>query len=472
MKLFNTLTRMKETFEPLETGRVRMYNCGPTVYDYAHIGNFRSFLFADVLRRYFEFKGWKVTQVMNITDVGHMVSDADEGEDKMEFALKKLPAELRGKIKDPWALARYYEDAFFEDMTALGIQKAHHHPRATEHIPGMIKMISTLIEKDFAYVVNGNVYFSVEKFPKYGTLSGNFIDNLKPGARIEINPEKRHPADFALWKHDPKHLMKWPSPWGEGFPGWHIECSVMGMQYLGDAFDIHTGGEDNIFPHHECELAQSEAATGKRHVMFWIHARHLMVDGHKMSKSLGNFYTIRDLLAKGYDPAAIRYSLISSHYRQNMNFTLSGLDAAKSAIMRLREFKERLENSASTDHPDAERLLNDAAAAFTAAMDDDLNVSSALAAVFDMVAAMNRIEISRKQADEVLAFLKKIDRVLGVIEFGGTAALSSEEELLIKQRENARKSKNWAEADRIRKILDERGIILKDGPQGTTWKRK
>jgi cysteinyl-tRNA synthetase len=497
MKLFNTLTHREEDFEPIEKDHVRMYNCGPTVYDYAHIGNFRSFLFADVLRRYFEvFKGWRVTQVMNITDVGHMTSDADEGEDKMELALKKLDPSLREKIKTPWELARYYEEAFFEDMELLGIQRAHHHPRATEHVEGMIKMVETLLEKGFAYQVGGNVYFDITnytdklseynksiddnklKLTDYGELSGNTLEKLQSGVRIEINLEKKHPVDFALWKSDPAHIMKWQSPWGEGFPGWHLECSVMSEQYLGPLpFDIHTGGEDNIFPHHECEIAQSQAAYGKKPVNFWLHVRHLMVDGKKMSKSAGNFYTLRDLVAKGYDPAAIRFALMDVHYGMPMNFTLEGLDAASSTINRLITFRNwMLSIDKENDYAPADERIAIAKRSFVNAMDDDINISNARRYIFDLVYYLNSRfhdygdTISKKQAINILDFFNKVDKVLGLF-FTVKNKISDEEEELFKQRDEARKVKDWAEADRLRDELARRGIILKDTPQGTKWSR-
>ncbi len=339
MKVFNTYTRRKEEFEPIEPGKVRMYNCGPTVYNFAHIGNARAFVFADVLRRTLEYFGCPVTQIMNITDVGHMTSDADAGEDKMAKA-------AREQKKDPWQIAEFYTKAFLEDIRTLNIQPAFKYPRATEHIPEMIALIERLIGNGHAYVVNGNVYYDISTFPRYGRLSGNTIEQLEAGARIEVNPEKRHPADFALWKQDPKHIMQWDSPWGRGFPGWHIECSAMSVKYLGEQFDIHTGAEDNIFPHHESEIAQSEGATGKvPWVKYWMHARFLLVNGQKMSKSLGNFFTLRDLLEKGCDPMAVRYVLMSTHYRQPLNFTLESVEAAKDSIRRLKDFRIRLKEA-------------------------------------------------------------------------------------------------------------------------------
>ena len=375
-RFYNTLAHEVQAFVPLSPGRdsatplagavVKMYTCGPTVYDFAHIGNFRAFLFADVLRRYLEFRGAKVHQVMNMTDVGHMVDDsvADaQGQDKMEKAVEKLKeAKKSGKASvenpnDPYAVAQYFVDRFLEDARALQVkivldrdaaaesERDKLMPRPTRFIGPFIRMIQTLIEKGHAYVgSDGVVYYSVASFPAYGRLSGNSIEQLAHGAggRTTEGAAKRHPADFFLWKPDPRHLMRWPSPWGEGYPGWHIECSAMATTELGDSIDIHTGGEDNIFPHHECEIAQSEGATGKPFSHFWMHTRHLMVDGTKMSKSKGNFFTIRDLVTKGFDPLAIRFALISARYRETLNFTLQGLHEAARGVTTLRDLAEKL----------------------------------------------------------------------------------------------------------------------------------
>ena len=298
LTLYNTFSKALEPFQPLKPGEVKMYNCGPTVYDYAHIGNFRSYVFADLLRRYLEYRGLAVWQVMNITDVGHMVADAEEGEDKVEASAKE-------QKKTPWEIAQFYTEAFLEDAKRLGFKEPMKRPKATEHVAEMVGMVKTLLEKGYAYESSGSVYFDVRKFKRYGKLSGNTLRRLKAGARKEPAPGKRYPLDFALWIKKPGHLMQWDSPWGKGYPGWHIECSAMAMRYLGERIDIHTGGEDNIFPHHEAEIAQSEGATGRKFASYWLHVRHLLVNGEKMSKSLGNFFTLRDLLAKGHEPAAI-----------------------------------------------------------------------------------------------------------------------------------------------------------------------
>ncbi len=393
--LTNSLTGKKEEFIPLNPGEVLMYNCGPTVYDYAHVGNLRSFLMADVLRRLLEARGFTVRQVLNITDVGHMTLDdlRDSGEDKMAVAAKRLG-------KDPWEVARHFTQAFFEDLKALNFLEAEAYPRATETIPEMIEMVERLVEKGHAYVVGGNVYFDVSTFPKYGRLSGNTVENLKAGARLEVNPEKRHPADFALWKSDPNHIMQWDSPWGRGFPGWHIECSVMAQATLGDQIDIHTGGEDNRFPHHECEIAQSEAATGKTFARYWLHGGYLQVGGEKMSKSKGNFFTLRDLLEKGYDPRAIRAALISVHYRQPMNLTLEGIEEAAKNLERVHElFRKMGGEDAVPDRPGVADAVKRARREFDASMDDDMNISPARAAVLGLVGEVNRVGLPLSTAD-------------------------------------------------------------------------
>ena len=470
LSLFNTYSGRLEEFVPAEPGLVRMYNCGPTVYDYAHIGNMRTFLMADLLRRVLERRGYRVRQVMNITDVGHMTVDdiRDTGEDKMAVAARRFGG-------DPLKVAEFYTAAFFEDLKALNFLEAESYPRATGTIPEMIALVERLVETGHAYVAGGNVYFDVRSFPRYGQLSGNTVEKLKAGARIEVNDEKRHPADFALWKQDPDHLMKWESPWGEGFPGWHIECSVMAMVALGETIDIHTGGEDNIFPHHECEIAQAEAATGKQFVRYWFHARHLLVDGEKMAKSKGNFYTLGDLVEKGYEPMAIRLALLSAHYRQPMNLTLEGIDEAKKNLERIRELVRRLEpDDAVADRPEVGEAAARAVREFDAALDDDLNTSVARAEVLGLVTDVNRAGLPLSPADSarVREALKAFDAVLGLklLDTAPAETLDDEVARLIKERIDARARKDFATADRIRTTLAARGILLDDTPSGTTWK--
>jgi len=488
-----------QDFGVVEGATIKMYTCGPTVYDFAHIGNFRAFLFADVLRRYLEFRGATVRQVMNMTDVGHMTDDtvADAtGRDKMEIAGEKLKeAKKQGNAKvdnpdDPYQVAQYFVDAFLEDARALQVSivadydhaatvadKDKLMPRPTRFIGPFIEMIGKLIESGHAYVGgDGVVYYNVASFPRYGQLSGNSIEQLSHGAggRTAEGAAKKHPADFFLWKPDPRHLMRWPSPWGEGYPGWHIECSAMATALLGESIDIHTGGEDNIFPHHECEIAQSEAATGKPFSRFWMHTRHLMVDGAKMSKSKGNFYTIRDLVAKGYDPLAIRLALINTRYREAMNFQLTGLHEAASAVGSLRDLAEKLQGAAAdggaVDQASDQKMLAD----FSKAMDDDLNIAGALAAVFTWATPLNKQKkLTEVQARSALAALKKIDHILCVV-FPPLRPLDAETtakvESLMAQRTAARAAKDWGKSDELRAEIVILGVEVKDGPSGSTWR--
>ena len=477
LKLYNTLHHALEEFVPQVEGEVRMYNCGPTVYSDPHIGNMRSFLMADLLRRVFDQRGYKTTQVMNITDVGHLTVDdvADaEGEDKLE----KM---ARAQGVDPYQIARRYEEIFFENLDTLGARRAHEYPRATDHVPEMITMIERLIAKEHAYVVEGvGVYFRVHTFPEYGKLSGNTLEELDAGARIEVDDRKESPHDFALWKIDDKHLMQWDSPFGRGFPGWHIECSAMSEKYLGVTFDVHTGGEDNIFPHHECERAQSLCSTDGEFARTWVHARHLLVDGAKMSKSKGSFFTINDLLEKGYEGYEVRYTLISPHYRQPTNFTLDGLEGDRKAVARLRTLGERLRAEAvGGDVGDATgewgTRLSEATRHFDSCLDDDLNVSGGLGVVHETAKALGREDLSAGDAAAGLAFLEHVDEILGVIfaeASASTDSLTAEEQELLDARNAARASKEWQKSDELRDALLERGIVIKDSPEGVTWERK
>lgn len=461
IKFYNTFSKSVETFEPLTAGTVKLYSCGPTVYSHPHIGNFRSFLMADVLKRFLEFKGYTVNHVMNITDVGHLLDDADEGADKLEEAARK-------EKKDPLEIAKYYIDSFMAASEMLNIKPANKYPRATEHIDEMIEIIETLVEKGFAYVVGHNVYYDVMKFKDYGKLSGNTLDDLNAGARIEVNDEKRNPQDFALWKHDPKHIQQWDSPWGKGFPGWHIECSAMSTKYLGEQFDFHTGGEDNIFPHHECEIAQSEGASGKKWVKYWMHARFLLFDGEKMSKSKGNLYTIQELVDKGFRKNAIRYVLISSHYRQNYNFTFEGLKAAEQAIDKISQcvflLNEAVKSDSGTIRDEVKSLIDNGINGFDEALCDDLNISKALAAVFELTKEANKLkDINADEAKAILAAIEKIDSVLGVLE-ASSDEIPAEIMALAEERKQAKLSKDWARADAIRTEVTEKGFVIEDMP--------
>jgi cysteinyl-tRNA synthetase len=477
IRFYNTLTKRKEDFEPLVPGKVRMYHCGPTVYAPAHIGNMTAFLLGDLLRRTLELFGYDVLQVMNITDVGHMTRDdvADcGGEDRLE-------RRAREQGLTPWDLARKYTWLFVRDLELLGIKAAHVNPRATEFVPEMIAIIERLVAKGLAYQVpGGDVYFDVTKFPAYGRLSGNTLEQLEAGARVEVREEKRHPADFALWKVDPKHIMQWDSPFGRGFPGWHIECSAMSMRFLGETFDIHTGGEDNIFPHHECEIAQSEGATGKPFVRHWLHTRFLLVEGKKMAKREGNFFTLGDLVDRGFKPREVRYLLLSTHYRSQANFTFEGLRAARAALARLDELRERVEQARALIGMSDMRVAEACRAArdaFYLALGDDLNVSEALAALFNLVREVNRATFTSGDVDIILRTLRCIDSVLGVIfvaeekPAASTASVSPDwarAEELKKRRDDARKRRDFGEADRLRHELAALGFVIKDKPDGTS----
>ncbi|UCG95722.1 MAG: cysteine--tRNA ligase [archaeon] len=474
MKLYNSLKRKKEEFRPIEDKKVRMYNCGPTVYSYAHIGNLRSFTFADILRRYLEYTGFKVKQVMNITDVGHMTAeslDAESGKDKMEEAARK-------ENKDPWQIAEFYTEAFLEDSERMNFLQPHERPKATEMIEDMIELIRKLIKKGYAYVINNCVYFDISKFRGYGKLSGNTVEKLKHGAggRVKKNPDKKSQFDFALWIEDSNHIMHWSSPWGEhGYPGWHVECSVMAMKYLGETIDIHTGGEDNKFPHHECEIAQSEGATGRKFCNYWLHVKHLLVDGNKMSKSKGNFYTLRDLIEKGYSPKALRFLYLKAHYRKQMNFTLEGLKEAEDNLASIWDFMDRLEewNFEYDNNPKLEELMEKARKGFEREMDDDLNTPGALAVIFDFVKSVNKLmdqkKLSNADSDMVYDLITRFDQVLGVLE-RDREELPDWAKKLIEKREKLRKEKKWKQADKVRDELREKGIVVEDTPQGPRYR--
>ncbi len=444
-----------------------MYHCGPTVYQRPHIGNYRAFLFADLLRRWLEANGHRTLQVMNLTDVGHLLNDADEGEDKLE-------AQARREKTDPRVIVEKVSAAFFTDLDGLAILPAHHYPRASDHIPEMVALIERLLESGHAYQVGENVYFKVRSFANYGHLSGNKISELEAGARLEVNPEKQHPADFALWKADPQHIMKWETCFGpDGFPGWHIECSAMAMKYLGESFDIHTGGEDNVFPHHECEIAQSESATNSSFVNLWMHTRFLRVDGGKMSKSLGNVWNLDDLRERGFDPLDFRFFVLKAHYRGSLNFTWDALQSAREARLNLLDFRGRLAAAAGDATPDLESIAR-FRHTWLAAMAEDLNTSGALAAVFDLRSAFLQGELDPAAAAAALFFLvEDVDSVLGL--FAPTVSSStlqdSEIDALVERREEARRERNFSAADTIRDQLQAAGIVIEDSAGGARWHR-
>lgn len=444
MRFYNTLTRRKDEFVPLHPGKVGMYVCGPTVYGYTHIGNLRAFVFADTLRRVLEEAGYEVRLIKNITDVGHLTADdvaqGDSGEDKIE---KKARAEH----KTPAEIAEFYETYFHATERSLNIEPAQYFPRATTHIPQMIKMIETLIAKGHAYEKNGNVFYDVTSFPGYGKLSGNTLEHLRVGARLEEHPDKRHPWDFALWLQAPAgHLMHWPSPWGEGYPGWHIECSAMSLEYLGDTFDIHTGGEDHIFPHHEAEIAQSESVTGQPFARFFLHERHILVDGQKMSKSEGNFYILEDITRRGFSPLDFRMLLLGTHYRNQMNFSWESLDQARKNKETLFGAVERLTTGKTVGGFDGSEYL----VRFREALRDDLNTPLALAVALELATAVNTALDASAPLD-----VKKLQAVFATIYalFGLTLETETIPEniaALARAAEQAREGKDYAEADRLK----------------------
>ncbi len=461
LRFKNTMTRSLEEFAPIEEGKVRLYTCGPTVYDFAHIGNFRTYMFEDLLRRYLEYKGYDVNHVMNITDI----------DDKT----------IRDSLKAGISLKEHTDpltEAFFDDLDTLGITRAHVYPAATEHVNEMVEIIKELQGKGLAYEVDGNYYFKISGFPEYGKLAHLDMANLKPGARVASDEyEKESVSDFALWKAwdaDDGDVF-WETELGKGRPGWHIECSAMSMKYLGRQLDIHCGGVDNIFPHHENEIAQSEGATGEKFVRYWLHSEHLIVEGRKMSKSFGNFFTLRQILDKGYSGPAVRYLLIASHYRQQLNFTFDGLDAASRALTRYNDFVSNLgDYGGGEGDGSAQKIIDTVLTGFEENLDDDLNISGALGVVFDFIREINRLKdenrLSVEERDEVVKTMHRIDQVLG-FEIKKTA-LDADVEALIVARDDARKSKDWALADKIRDDLLAMGIILEDTPQGVKWKRK
>jgi len=475
LRLYNTLGRRLEEFAPADGLTVRLYTCGPTVYDRAHIGNFRAFVWEDLLRRYLRWKGWEVEQVMNITDVDD----------------RTIRAALdRGTTLEE--ITRPVEEAFFEDWRTLGLEPVEYNPRATEHVPQMIALIRRLEEGGYTYERDGSVYFAIGRFSGYGRLIDLDPASLRTVGRVEGDEEysKEDPRDFVLWKGGERTregaVAIWDSPWGAGRPGWHLECSAMAMEYLGETLDIHTGGTDNIFPHHVNEMAQSEAATGKPFATFWLHAAHLLVDGAKMSKSLGNFHTVESLVERGYRPSAIRYLLLSGHHRQNLNFTLEGLDAAVRAVERLHLFGERLRTSAGPAEGDEAGRAVAAARhwreAFEAALDDDLNVADALAATFELVREGNALLDAAPTGERAAVAatlrpaLEDFDRVFGVIDLRSREADEVDENLAtwvgerLAARTRARRDRDFALADTIREELAARGVTIEDTPEGTRWR--
>lgn len=481
LKVYNYETRKLERFRPADREEVRMYVCGPTVYDHAHLGHAKTYVAMDVVVRYLEYRGYRVRYVRNFTDVGHML---DTGEDRL----------VRGARREgvsPMEVADHFIWSFQDDMDALGLRRPNISPRATCHIPEIITWVQDLMDGGYAYEVDGSVYFSVESFPDYGSLANRNLEDLVAGARVEVRAEKRDPADFAIWKRaEPDHILRWPSPWGEGYPGWHIECSVMADKYLGHTFDIHGGGVENVFPHNDCEIAQSVAHNGVPYANYWLLVGSLLVNGKKMSKSLGNFLTLKDAL-RLYSPEAIRYFVLSGHYRNPIDFSRDALQAAQRGMNRLHQvvrlLRRRMQaavpamgagTAALADVASLEHFRED----FQAAMDDDFNTPEAMGVVFDLVKEVNRTLESDQVSLGTLSAMDKLFRdlagtVLGILpedleaQVGGQVVEGLVEYLLELRRE-FRQGRQWSQADAIRSRLDEIGIAIEDGPQDTTWRLK
>ena len=470
LKVYNTLSREKEDFVPIRGNRVGMYVCGPTVYDYSHIGHARSYVAFDVIRRYLEYKGYTVIYVQNITDV----------DDKIIKRANELG-------ENPFSLSKRFTQAYFEDMDRLNVRRANIHPKVTEHIPEIIEFIEELIKKGYAYEVDGNIYFSVSEFKDYGKLSGQSMDGILAGARVEVDENKRDPRDFALWKKAKKGEIFWESPWGKGRPGWHIECSTMATKYLGPEIDIHGGGMDLIFPHHECEIAQTESRTGKPFVKYWIHNGFVTINKEKMSKSLGNFFTIREVLEK-YDPETVRFFLLNTHYRSQIDYSDQHLEEAKQSLQKIYNAINKLKTLVSQSQeefkestPEEEEFLENVEKAkqkFIQAMDDDFNTREAMPAIFDLSRIINslptNVKLSRKALEKALQVYQEFGEILGLFQQEKAGAnletVAKLVEILIFLRNDFRKEKNWEKADYIRDKLKEAGILLEDSKDGTIWK--
>lgn len=463
MLLYNTLTRKKEEFIPITPGKVAMYVCGPTVYNFFHIGNARPFMMFDILRRYLEYRGLEVKYIQNFTDVDDKIINRanEDGVDSLFISEK-------------------YIEEYFKDADALGIKRATVHPKVTDTIPEIVAFIEVLIQKGYAYESAGDVYFDTTRFKTYGQLSKQSIEDLDAGARVEVSELKKHPIDFALWKACKPGEPFWESPWGKGRPGWHIECSVMSTKFLGETIDIHAGGADLVFPHHENEIAQSEAYSGKPYVNYWLHNGYINIDNEKMSKSKGNFFTVRDILVD-YDPEVVRFFMVQAHYRSPVNFSRELIEAAANGLERLYNLKENLEHRKTVAlnmdlSPEEAVLINELNQfkdKYIAAMENDLNTADAVAAIFELASSVN-IHLKEERSEAYLtsaeALLSELCGVLGILG-RHKASLDSDVEALIEARQAARGAKNWAESDRIRDLLKEQGVILEDTPQGVKWSR-
>jgi cysteinyl-tRNA synthetase len=479
LSVYNTLTRSLEPFSPLEEKFVRMYVCGPTVYGDSHLGHAKSYIAFDVIVRYLRFLGYTVLYVQNITDVGHLTDDADEGEDK-------LTKQARIDRIHPMQLAERYTRSYFEDMDALNVLRPDISPRASGHITEQIELVKKLLNRSLAYEANGSVYFDVRAFADYGKLSHRTLDDMSAGLRVGVKAEKRDPADFALWKKaEPDHIMRWPSPWGEGFPGWHLECSAMSMKYLGESFDIHGGGLENQFPHHECEIAQSEGVTGKPFVKYWLHNNMVTVDGRKMGKSLGNFITLKDAFAR-WSPSVVRFFILQSHYRSTLDFSEDAVSGAAKGLEKLRTTIRHIQDRLATASAEGEPSgidLQTYAKNFRASMDEDFNAPQAIAVLFDLSREVNTVlqRGTALPAAELQAidayFATHAGSVLGITS-GGKDETAGEQDLerglmtlLLSLRTDMRKEKLWGLSDKIRDGLTQLGVTLEDSKEGTTWKR-
>ncbi len=455
LKLYNTLSRSKETFVPIKKNKASIYSCGPTVYNYAHIGNLRTYVFMDVLRRILQYCGYEVTSVMNITDVGHLLSDRDTGDDKMVKAAKE-------QNKTPEEIAQYYTSIFFKDIERLNILCPQFTPKATEHIAEMIEVVKALLDKGFAYETADGIYFDISKFPNYGKLSRANLEEQLAGARVNVNTGKRHPADFALWKKaEPNHIMQWQSPWDMGYPGWHIECTAMSNKYLGDVFDIHTGGIDHVPIHHENEIAQAESWLGKKAVNYWMHSEFMLVNGGKMSKHLKNTYTVDDLIEKGYSPMEFRYLCLNVQYRQKLNFTWESMESAKMAYQRLAtHLYEHKQSAAKTDKKVLDGFLKE----FDEAISDDLNVPMAMGVLWKMI----KLPASKDVYETALVMDKVFALDFDKVQAAPQATQDAPQEIidLANLRKQARKDKNWAESDRLRDEIASKGYRIKDTADG------
>lgn len=467
LTFYNTLTKEKEKFIPIEENKVRMYSCGPTVYSYAHIGNFRTYVFVDTLRRVIKYNGFELKHVMNITDVGHLESDADEGEDKMEKAARK-------ENRDPYEIAKFYTDAFLKDMDRLNIQRPEIITKATDNIEQMIEYVQEIIKNGYAYETSKGIYFDISKLDKYPVLSNRCLEDQIAGARVDVDPEKKNPYDFALWIKAPEnHIMKWESPWGLSYPGWHLECSTMGRRFLGEVFDIHTGGVDHIPTHHENEIAQAKGATGKIPAKIWMHCEHLLVDNGKMSKSLGNTYTISQLQEKGIAPLAFRLFCFTSHYRNKLNFTFDGAYGAQKALERL--YDGYVKNKNGTDIVE-ESVIKEYKEKFDNFVNDDINIPGAMSVVWDVVR-------NNKKSRQFSELLLEFDKVLGLDiinsekyleEFKNSQAEELPEEIkeLVEQRKQARANKDWSKSDELRDLIISKGYSIKDTKDGIIVKKE